>query len=181
MFCPLLAGVVSGMLGFLMAGLSLFLILLVLVQRGKGGGLAGALGGPGGQSAFGSKAGDTFTWITVAVASIWGVVCALAMLFLGTHAPSVADETSLTSGPGDKSPAAGLVVEGDESLPAGGLEMDSNDDDVSGDLVPIDVEPADVEPADTADTGASVDTVDAIPSDADTSETDDTAVEADDP
>ena len=26
--------------------------LLILIQRGKGGGLSGALGGPGGQSAF---------------------------------------------------------------------------------------------------------------------------------
>ena len=35
---------------------SIFLMLLILVQRGKGGGLTGALGGMGGQSAFGSKA-----------------------------------------------------------------------------------------------------------------------------
>jgi preprotein translocase subunit SecG len=35
-------------------GIALFLILLVLVQRGRGGGLAGALGGAGGQSAFGA-------------------------------------------------------------------------------------------------------------------------------
>ena len=39
---------------------AVFLILLILVQRGKGGGLAGAFGGMGGQSAFGTKAGDTF-------------------------------------------------------------------------------------------------------------------------
>jgi len=51
--------------------LSLFMILLILVQRGKGGGLTGALGGPGGQSAFGTKAGDLFTRITIVTASIW--------------------------------------------------------------------------------------------------------------
>ena len=50
---------------------SVFLILLVLVQRGRGGGLTGALGGPGGQSAFGTKAGDLFTRITVGVATAW--------------------------------------------------------------------------------------------------------------
>jgi preprotein translocase subunit SecG len=49
----------------------LFLILLVLIQRGKGGGLAGAFGGAGGSSAFGSRAGDTFTRITLIVAAIW--------------------------------------------------------------------------------------------------------------
>jgi preprotein translocase subunit SecG len=48
-----------------------FLMLLVLIQRGKGGGLAGALGGAGGSSAFGTRAGDQFTRITVYVALFW--------------------------------------------------------------------------------------------------------------
>jgi preprotein translocase subunit SecG len=51
--------------------IELFLILLILIQRGKGGGLAGAFGGAGGSSAFGSRAGDTFTRITIYVASVW--------------------------------------------------------------------------------------------------------------
>ena len=38
------------------------------------GGLTGALGGLGGQSAFGTKAGDVFTRITVVVALIWFVL-----------------------------------------------------------------------------------------------------------
>lgn len=50
---------------------SVFMILVVLVQRGKGGGLAGALGGMGGSSAFGTKAGDVFTKITVVVFVVW--------------------------------------------------------------------------------------------------------------
>src|SRR5476651_2157842 len=54
---------------------ALFLIVLVLIQRGKGGGLAGALGGMGGQSAFGTKAGDLFTKITIGVAFVWIVLC----------------------------------------------------------------------------------------------------------
>ncbi|MDG2391083.1 MAG: preprotein translocase subunit SecG [Planctomycetaceae bacterium] len=49
----------------------IFMILLILVQRGRGGGLAGAFGGMGGQSAFGTKAGDVFTKITVGVALVW--------------------------------------------------------------------------------------------------------------
>ena len=52
----------------------LFLILLVLIQRGKGGGLAGAFGGAGGSSAFGSRAGDLFTRVTIIVASVWIVL-----------------------------------------------------------------------------------------------------------
>jgi preprotein translocase subunit SecG len=51
--------------------LGLFMILLILIQRGKGGGLVGALSGVGGSSPFGSRAGDTFTRITIYVAAIW--------------------------------------------------------------------------------------------------------------
>jgi len=36
------------LLGFLLVFTALFLILLVLIQRGRGGGLTGALGGRGG-------------------------------------------------------------------------------------------------------------------------------------
>ena len=51
--------------------LSLFMILLILIQRGKGGGLAGAFGGVGGSSPFGSRAGDAFTRYTITVATLW--------------------------------------------------------------------------------------------------------------
>lgn len=59
---------------FLLLFLSFFMIVLILLQRGRGGGLAGAFGGMGSQSAFGTKAGDAFTRITVVVAIIWVVL-----------------------------------------------------------------------------------------------------------
>ena len=69
-------------------GFALFLILLVLVQRGRGGGLAGALGGAGGQSAFGAKAGDTFTKITMWTAFFWIVFCVFAVrIMTGSSEP----------------------------------------------------------------------------------------------
>lgn len=68
--------------GSLMFLTSIFLILLVLVQRGRGGGLTGALGGMGGQSAFGTKAGDLFTRITMFVAAFWILLCIAAILVL---------------------------------------------------------------------------------------------------
>jgi preprotein translocase subunit SecG len=73
----------GALFGWLISLLSIFLILLILVQRGRGGGLTGALGGPGGQSAFGSKAGDMFTRITFATAGVWILLCAAAMWSLG--------------------------------------------------------------------------------------------------
>jgi preprotein translocase subunit SecG len=60
-----------GMLNVVLLVSGIFLIGLVLIQRGKGGGLAGAFGGAGGSSAFGSRAGDTFTKVTIYVAAVW--------------------------------------------------------------------------------------------------------------
>src|SRR5438132_12156681 len=68
-----------------LALLSVFLILGILVQRGRGGGLTGALGGMGGQSAFGTKAGDLFTRITIVVAAIWVLLAMAALKMLKPH------------------------------------------------------------------------------------------------
>ena len=62
--------------------LSVFLILLILVQRGRGGGLVGAFGGAGGQSAFGAKAGDLFTKITVVTVCFWILFCIGLLLLM---------------------------------------------------------------------------------------------------
>src|SRR3954463_8951347 len=55
----------------------LFMILLVLIQKGRGGGLASAFGGGGGNTAFGSKTGDVLTWAT---SIIFGVFLILAVI-----------------------------------------------------------------------------------------------------
>jgi preprotein translocase subunit SecG len=55
----------------------LLLIFVILLQRGRGGGLAGAFGGAGGQSAFGTKAGDVFTRITIGIALVWVIMAIL--------------------------------------------------------------------------------------------------------
>jgi len=68
---PLFATYTIMVLNVVLILASIFLILLVLIQRGKGGGLAGAFGGAGGSSAFGSRAGDVFTRITIWTAAIW--------------------------------------------------------------------------------------------------------------
>jgi preprotein translocase subunit SecG len=96
--------------GILIFFTSVFLILLVLVQRGRGGGLTGALGGMGGQSAFGTKAGDVFTRITMVTAAIWILLCMGAIWKLGSH-----DEWADTSGGG----AIGSDTSGDSEGGAG--------------------------------------------------------------
>ncbi len=75
---PLFASFVTSLFGLALTLTAVFLILLILVQRGRGGGLAGALGGMGGSSAFGAKAGDMFTKITIGAASVWILLCIAA-------------------------------------------------------------------------------------------------------
>ncbi len=50
------------------------LVLVILLQRGRGGGLSGAFGGAGGNTPFGAKTGDVFTWVTVGFAVIFLVL-----------------------------------------------------------------------------------------------------------
>ena len=71
---------ILSILKFLLPIVSIFLILLILVQRGRGGGLVGAFGGMGGQSAFGAKAGDLFTRVTVVTVCIWLAICISLLL-----------------------------------------------------------------------------------------------------
>src|ERR1041384_5539906 len=79
----------STFLAILMILTAIFLILLVLVQRGRGGGLAGAFGGLGGQSAFGAKAGALFTRITIGVATFWIILCAFSVWYFSVGSGSV--------------------------------------------------------------------------------------------
>jgi preprotein translocase subunit SecG len=88
---------------------SIFLICLILIQRGKGGGLAGAFGGVGGSSAFGTKAGDTFTRITVITAAVWMLMAMLLVImtsrrnassWAGDAPSSLSKDVSSSSGKG---------------------------------------------------------------------------------
>ena len=107
----------------LQAGLftvSLFLILVVLVQRGKGGGLTGALGGAGGASAFGTKAGDVFTKFTVILAVIWILLCLVTIQLRSkpdnSSAKKSSDESGMTTAPDPDSGAEpGVKAEGAET------------------------------------------------------------------
>ncbi|NNJ24473.1 preprotein translocase subunit SecG [Alienimonas chondri] len=72
----------AALMMFALAGLSIVLILIILLQRGRGGGLAGAFGGAGGQSALGTRAGDVFTKITIGLAVAWIVLACVDIYVL---------------------------------------------------------------------------------------------------
>ncbi len=54
----------------LFAIVCVFLVLVVLLQKGRGGGLGGAFGGLG-SSAFGTRVGDVFTWVTIVLTALF--------------------------------------------------------------------------------------------------------------
>jgi preprotein translocase subunit SecG len=100
-----LVGVLTAIFNTLIIIVSIFLICLILIQRGKGGGLAGAFGGVGGSSAFGTKAGDTFTKITVVTAAIWMLMAMLLVVTTSRRTSSVFADTP-TSASKDLSPSS---------------------------------------------------------------------------
>ena len=108
------------LLSFGLLTISLFMILLVLVQRGRGGGLAGAFGGLGGQSAFGTRAGDIFTKITIVVAVLFVVVAAVLGIAMRGRQKALDTGTggrfvqSGDAGPEDAGDAAPVLTAEDE-------------------------------------------------------------------
>ncbi len=106
----------SGFFATVLLLLAVFLILLVLVQRGRGGGLAGALGGAGGSSAFGAKAGDVFTRITIVTAAVWIAVCVAAVYWARNRGDVLSDADVMSGGPvsstTDTGTAAGTAATG---------------------------------------------------------------------
>ena len=88
-------GWLPSVLNVLLLLVSLFLILLVLIQKGKGGGLVGALGGTGGSSAFGSRAGDTFTRITIYVAAVWLLLIMILIKLVQPATPTQAPNAEM--------------------------------------------------------------------------------------
>jgi preprotein translocase subunit SecG len=107
------------LLQVVLAFTSVFLICLVLIQRGKGGGLAGAFGGAGGSSAFGTKAGDVFTRVTMTVAGVW-IAIAMLLVVLSNRRTSAYGSPNPPAASSTFTPSK--TLDGKSSLPPEGLE-----------------------------------------------------------
>jgi len=66
-------------LGALFLIVCFLLIVIVLLQKGKGGGLGAAFGGMG-SSAFGTRTGDVFTWVTIVLTGLFLVLAVVTSL-----------------------------------------------------------------------------------------------------
>ena len=65
------------------------LILIILIQKGRGGGLSGAFGGAMASGILGSKTGDFLTWVTIVLA---GVFLLLAVVMAKIYKPDEASD-----------------------------------------------------------------------------------------
>lgn len=112
---PLAAGVpfLMKMVAVLWVFIAICLILIILIQKGKGGGLSGAFGGAGGAGGLlGTKTGDFLTWVTIGL--VVGFL-AFGVLLVKYYKPVLSDELTETAAPA----AVGGEVEA-ETIPAPG-------------------------------------------------------------
>lgn len=100
--------------------LCVLLILVVLLQKGRGGGLSGAFGGLGAGGLFGTKTGDFLTWVTIGLTVLFLSMAVFLGLFYkpmvtepepGAGAPMTAPAESTAPGglgeqPGTAQPGA---------------------------------------------------------------------------
>ena len=86
---PVLAvGILMNLVAVVFGLICIILILVILIQKGKGGGLSAAFGGGMASGLLGSKTGDFLTWATITVV---GVYLVLAVLLARFYKPGTGD------------------------------------------------------------------------------------------
>ena len=104
----------------------LFLLVVVLLQQGKGGDIAAAFGGSGSQAAFGARAGATVLTRATTVLGALFMVGAMVLAILGQRGPG-----SLLSG--IEAPAAPAPAAQTEPAPAAEPPAQESADDAAPD------------------------------------------------
>ncbi|MFM9957381.1 MAG: preprotein translocase subunit SecG [Phycisphaerales bacterium] len=127
---------------------SLCMILIVLIQRPQGGGIAGAFGGGGaegaGQTAFGAKTGDVLTTVTIGIFVVF-IGSAIALNYM-VRPPKAAPATvgaPAQSGPSTPAGAGTAAPEG--AAPAGTAPVTTPETSTPATETPVPVNPAPVE------------------------------------
>lgn len=141
-------GFFSGLFVVLFILVCILLMGVILLQKGRGGGLSSAFGGAMGSSPFGAKTGDVFTWITVVLAAVFLIAAVvLNKIYLPAEAkdnpaatatqtpgegglPVPAENTPIPSGQGNEAiipiPSEGGTEGGSTAAPPAGGGSESN-------------------------------------------------------
>ena len=147
---------IQSLLTVLLITICCLLMLVILVQKGRGEGLTGAFGGAGGSSAFGAKTGDVFTWITVVVAVLFLLVSVIANYAFDQspkpRATVVAPATTPESPSGG--PETALPAEPRIPQPAGETTTTAGETESAPTQDPQESEDASSEPTDSSSEGS---------------------------
>jgi preprotein translocase subunit SecG len=142
------SGFFLGLLGVILFLISSFLVFIILIQRGKGGGIAGSLTGTA-QSAFGARGGDILMWLTLSLTLIWILLCCVTIFFYSAVQDSIAEGSNdLDIVPN--------VVDPIPNAPESNNSMPSVTEELQGDSAAGETPSADIPTIETAD-GASND------------------------
>jgi len=92
----LAVGLVMSVVAVLFVVCAVVLVLVILIQKGRGGGLSAAFGGGMASGILGSKTGDFLTWVTIVAV---GVFLMLAVVMAKFYKPTLTD---FGEGPGQR-------------------------------------------------------------------------------
>ena len=81
------------------------LVLIVLIQKGRGGGLSSTFGGLS-SSLLGTKTGDFLTWVTISIVALWLLLSVVAAKWFKPEASEfLQGQRQIPSAPAQQTPA----------------------------------------------------------------------------
>jgi preprotein translocase subunit SecG len=103
------------------------LVLIILVQKGRGGGLSAAFGGSMAGGILGSKTGDFLTWVTIALVGIFLTLAVVMAKYykegIGSYGEAAPDPLSQTTDqPSTSPPVTNLDVEAGDTSDSSPIE-----------------------------------------------------------
>ena len=108
---PCLAvGIIMKLVAVLFALTCIALILIILVQKGKGGGLSSAFGGGMSGGVLGAKTGDFLTWVTISLVAVFLLLAVVMAKFYKPSVPNVGGTAGQTA-PLDPNAAPGTPLD----------------------------------------------------------------------
>jgi preprotein translocase subunit SecG len=110
---------------------ALLLIGIILIQKGKGGGLGGAFGGAGGGGGLlGTKTGDFLTWVTIGLVFLFFILAILLVKYGKDTSSDDLEGTGQSTGvvaPGDVEPTGdGATPPEGDAEPTPGVDDTDN-------------------------------------------------------
>jgi len=108
---PCLAvGILMKLVAVLFALTCIALILIILVQKGKGGGLSSAFGGGMAGGVLGSKTGDFLTWVTIGLVTVFLLLAVVMAKFYKPSVDDIIGDGTTQTAPLDANAAPGTTL-----------------------------------------------------------------------